>query len=273
MYLKQFGLAQHPFSLTPNTRFFLKMTSHQEAFSVILTALRERSTLVKITGEVGTGKTMLCRKVLNALDAHRDKFVTAFIPHPILSEEGIMHTLAEELRIEHNPDLKYYELLKLISERLIQLSSSGKRFVLFIDEAQAMPEETLKAVHLLTQIDTSNGKPAHVILFGQQELDELLQSSTLHNLRDEINYTYTLPALTCDGTEAYIQHRLQRAGYSGSQLFEKKAIELAHKASNGIPRIINILCNKAMMAAFGKGDLTISADHMERAIEDSKASL
>ena len=99
MYLKQFGLAQHPFSLTPNTRFFLKMTSHQEAFSVILTALRERSTLVKITGEVGTGKTMLCRKVLNALDAHRDKFVTAFIPHPILSEEGIMHTLAEELQI------------------------------------------------------------------------------------------------------------------------------------------------------------------------------
>ncbi len=273
MYLKHFGLAQHPFSLTPNTRFFLKMPSHQEAFELILAALEEHGHFVKITGEVGTGKTMLCRKVLNSLDSHKDQYVTAFIPHPIISEEDLMHTLADELQIAHDSKLKYRDLLKLVSEALIKLSQNGQRFVLFIDEAQAMPEETLKSVHLLTQIGSEQDSPAYAVLFGQPELDELLQSSSLYRLREELVFSYVLPAMDREGTEAYIQHRLQRAGYSGPHMFDTKAVHLAQKASRGIPRMINILCNKAMMAAFGKGELRVSEAHMESAIRDSHHSL
>ncbi|MEX2468718.1 MAG: AAA family ATPase [Pseudohongiellaceae bacterium] len=272
MYLEHFGLAQHPFSLTPNTRFFLKLPSHQQAFSGIISALREEGHFSKVIGEVGTGKTMLCRKVLNALEAHPDKFATAYIPQPILDEDSVMYAIAEELGLECASNISYYDLLKTISTHLVQLAGEKRRLILFIDEAQAMPEESLKAVYLLTQVKLARARRMHVILFGQPELDELLERNALQPVQDDIVFSFLLPALDLEGARAYVEHRLSRAGYCGPRLFTEEALEALFHASHGTPRLINILCNKSLMVAFGKGDRAISDAHMASAISDTESS-
>jgi MSHA biogenesis protein MshM len=269
MYIQHFGLAQYPFTLTPNTRYFLKLPSHQKAFNELVAALNDEGAFAKITGEVGTGRTMLCRKLLNALDTHKDKYATAYIPHPILSEEGIMHAIAEELTIHYKADMSYYELLKLITAKLVQLGQDGKQLVLFIDEAQAMPQESLEAVYLLTNLDTLPGRPMQVVLFAQPELDQILQQPQLGKINDQISYAYSLPALSRDGVEAYVQHRLRKAGYSGPHLFSSTALDLLFFSSQGIPRLINILAHKSMMVAFGRGDRLIDAPHLQSAVDDT----
>lgn len=272
MYIQHFGMAQYPFSLTPNTRYFLKLPSHQQAFNLLLAALDEEGHFAQIVGEVGTGKTMLCRKVLNSLEFHKNRYITAYIPHPILSEEGIMHALAEELSIERDADISYYDLLKKINEEIINHSIENKSVILFIDEAQAMPEETLKAIHLLTTIETANDKHLQVILFGQPELDELLDRPMLTQLNLDMSFSFVLPALDRDGLEAYVAHRLNKAGYSGPHMFTQKALDLLYKGSQGIPRLINILSHKALMAAFGKGDLIVDEGHIDSAIKDTESA-
>lgn len=270
MYLQHFGLAQYPFSLTPNTRYFLKLPSHQVAFDGLVAVLSEEGNFSKIIGEVGTGKTMLCRKVLNALELYPDKYLTAYIPHPILSEEATLLAIAEELLLEVPAQAKYRDLLKLISECILQNAKENRQVVLFIDEAQAMPEESLKAIHLLTQALPADSHPMQVILFGQPELNEVLERPMLNQLNEAVSYTYVLPALDNEGVEAYVQHRLSKAGYSGNHMFTAGALENLLTNSKGIPRLINILCHKALMVAFGKGERTIDEKHMQAAIEDTE---
>jgi MSHA biogenesis protein MshM len=272
MYIQHFGLAQYPFSLTPNTRYFLKLPSHQQAFNELIAALDEEGYFAKITGEVGTGKTMLCRKVLNSLEFHKDKYVTAYIPHPILSEEGIMHAIAEELSIERAPDISYYDLLKRITEELISISEEDKNVILFIDEAQAMLQETLEAVHLLTKVESSTGKHLKVVLFGQPELNELLDHAILRQIKQQLSYSFNIPALDRDGVESYVAHRLSKAGYNGPHMFTTNAVDALYQASRGIPRLINVLCHKALMASFGKGELIVNEKHLESAVTDTEST-
>lgn len=272
MYIQHFGLAQYPFSLTPNTRYFLKLPSHQQAFNHLIAALEEEGSFSMITGEVGTGKTMLCRKVLNSLEFHKNKYLTAYIPHPILSEEGIMHAIAEELSIERPQNISYYDLLRTITEELVSISSENKSVVLFIDEAQAMPEETLEAVRLLTSVSSESGKHLQVVLFGQPELLELLKSNTLKQVEQQISFSYEIPALDRDGVESYVEHRLSKAGYNGPHMFTADAIDSVFTASKGIPRLINILCHKSLLVAFGKGDLIVKEQHIEDAIADTETA-
>ena len=272
MYIQHFGLAQYPFSLTPNTRYFLKLPSHQQAFDLLLAALDGESSFAKITGEVGTGKTMLCRKVLNSLEFHKNRFVTAYIPHPILSEEGMVHAIVEELSIERESNLSYYELLKVVTAAIVNFSSEDKRVILFIDEAQAMPEETLATVHLLTNIETQNPNPLQVVLFGQPELDKLLERPMLGKIKRDLAFSFVLPALDRDGVEAYVAHRLRKAGYSGPHMFTKKAVNLLYEGSQGIPRLINVLSHKALMVAFGKGEQVIDEQYIGDAIKDTESA-
>ena len=271
MYLQHFGLAQYPFSLTPNTRFFLKLPSHQEAFDRLVQALQEEGNFSKIVGEVGSGKTMLCRKVLNALEGHKNQFVTAYIPHPILSEDALLEAIADELLINRPDSLQYRDLLKLISAELLNYAEAGKQTVLFIDEAQAMPEESLNAIYLLTQAQAESKRPLQVILFGQPELEELLDTPMLKQLKQGISFSYTLAPMDREAVDAYLQHRLAKSGFSGGTLFNAAAVNLLHDASGGVPRTINILCHKALMVAFGKGDRLLDASHVERAVADTEA--
>ena len=270
MYLQHFGLRELPFSLTPNTQFFLNMASYHKAYNMLMVSLANAEGFIKIVGEVGTGKTMLCRKVLNTLEEDKESYITAYIPNPVLSPKGLFLAFAEELNIEIDQDVGHHRLLKAITERLVEFSAENKQVVLFIDEAHAMPEQTLEALRLLTNIETEQVKLFQVVLFAQPELDVSLAQPSLRQLRQRITFSFEIEALDRDGVERYVVHRLATAGYNGPFLFSKRALDYLYKSSNGIPRVINILCHKALMVAFGKGERSVQVDHIKSAAEDTE---
>lgn len=270
MYLQHFGLRELPFSLTPNTQFFLNMASYHKAYNMLMVSLANAEGFIKIVGEVGTGKTMLCRKVLNTLEEDKENYITAYIPNPVLSPKGLFLAFAEELNIEIDQDVGHHRLLKAITEKLVEFSANGKQVVLFIDEAHAMPEQTLEALRLLTNIETEQTKLFQVVLFAQPELDISLSQPSLRQLRQRITFSFEIEALDRDGVERYVGHRLATAGYNGPFLFSKRALDYLYRTSDGIPRVINILCHKALMVAFGKGERTVQIDHIKNAAEDTE---
>lgn len=270
MYLQHFGLRELPFSLTPNTHFFLNMASYHKAYNMLMVSLANAEGFIKIVGEVGTGKTMLCRKVLNTLEEDKDNYITAYIPNPVLSPKGLFLAFAEELNIDIDQDVGHHRLLKAITERLVEHSANNKQVVLFIDEAHAMPEQTLEALRLLTNIETEQVKLFQVVLFAQPELDSLLSQPSLRQLRQRITFSFEIEALDRDGVERYVVHRLATAGYNGPFLFSKRALDLLYRTSDGIPRIVNILCHKALMVAFGKGERTVQVENIRNAAEDTE---
>jgi MSHA biogenesis protein MshM len=161
-------------------------------------------------------------------------------------------------------------LLKAITERLVEHSANNKQVVLFIDEAHAMPEQTLEALRLLTNIETEQVKLFQVVLFAQPELDSLLSQPSLRQLRQRITFSFEIEALDRGGVERYVVHRLATAGYNGPFLFSKRALDLLYKTSNGIPRIVNILCHKSLMVAFGKGERSVQVENIRSAAEDTE---
>ena len=240
MYLQHFGLRELPFSLTPNTHFFLNMASYQKAYNMLMVSLANAEGFIKIVGEVGTGKTMLCRKVLNTLEEDRENYITAYIPNPVLSPKGLFLAFAEELNIEIDQDVGHHRLLKAITERLVEFSAIGKQVVLFIDEAHAIPEQTLEALRLLTNIETETAKLFQVVLFAQPELDVALGQPSLRQLRQRITFSFEIEVLDRDGLDRYVSHRISTAGYNGPSLFSKRALDYLYRTSHGVPRVINI---------------------------------
>ena len=213
---------------------------------------------------------MLCRKVLNTLEEDKENYVTAYIPNPILSPKGLFLAFAEELNIEIGQDVGHHRLLKAITEKLVEFSAGNKQVVLFIDEAHAMPEQTLEALRLLTNIETEQVKLFQVVLFAQPELDVLLSQPSLRQLRQRITFSFEIEALDRDGVERYVVHRLATAGYNGPFLFSKRALDFLIRTSDGVPRVINILCHKALMVAYGKGERTVQIDHVKSAADDTE---
>lgn len=269
MYLEHFGLREQPFSLTPNTQFFLNMASYRKAYNMLMVSIANREGFIKVTGEVGTGKTMLCRKVLNSLE-EGEEYVTAYIANPVLSPKGLFLAFAEELGMEVTTEPGNHSLLKQITRRLMAFAGEGKQVVLFIDEAHAMPEQTLEALRLLTNLETEKQKLFQVVLFAQPELDELLRRKSLRQLLQRITFSYRLEALDRDGVERYVSHRLATAGYNGASVFSRGALNTLHRVTDGIPRLINILSHKAMMVAYGRGDRSVDVSHVRRAAEDTE---
>ncbi|CAN0513471.1 unnamed protein product, partial [Discosporangium mesarthrocarpum] len=169
----------------------------------------------------------------------KDNYVTAYIPNPVLSPKGLFLAFAEELNINIDQDVGHHRLLKAITERLVDYSAHNKQVVLFIDEAHAMPEQTLEALRLLTNIETEQVKLFQVVLFAQPELDSLLSQPSLRQLRQRITFSFQIEALDRDGVERYVAHRLATAGYNGPSLFSKRALDFLYKTSDGIPRVVN----------------------------------
>lgn len=267
MYLEFFGMRELPFILTPNTDFFLDLDGHHQALEVIHLALASGEGFIKITGEVGTGKTLLCRRLLNTLS---DEFVSAYIPNPFLTPDGLMLALAEELDLVVDLERGRHHVLNQINNKLVKIKESGKQVVFLLDEAQAMPEDSIEALRLLTNLETETEKLLQVVLFGQPELNDMLAKDSLRQLRQRITFAYTLPVLTDEEVHSYINHRIAKSGFPGVNLFTPKAILDLAKASQGIPRVINILSHKALLVAFGRGDTKISHLHVSRAIEDTE---
>lgn len=267
MYLKHFKLNTHPFSLTPNTSFYCELPTHQEALNTLTLSLNSGEGFIKIVGEVGTGKTLLCRLLLNNLDEH---FISAYIPNPALSAESLYRAFAKELGIESSEDIPNHSLTDRINQRLLEIHASGKRVVLLIDEAQTMSESSLEAVRLLTNLETEQHKLLQVVLFGQPELDSKLAESSLRQLKQRITFSYYLKPLKEREMEAYLCHRLAQAGYTYGVLFTKSAKKLLYRASGGLPRLLNILCHKAMLVAYGKGEANVGRKAIMRAIKDTE---
>lgn len=268
MYREHFGLRDLPFTLTPDTSFFFPGGCYTEALNVLLVALRSGEGFIKITGEVGTGKTMLCRMLLNAVG---DEFVTAYIPNPSLAPKTLRMALAEELGIRFSYSVDQHQLLKSITDELIRLSGAGKRVVVIVDEAQALPDDSLEALRLLSNLETERHKLLQLVLFGQPELDRRLEQPSLRQFRQRIAFSCRLRPIDRKGLPVYLAHRLAAAGHQGGPLFHKAALNDLYRASGGIPRLVNILCHKALMAAYGCGAQTVARRDMAAAIRDTES--
>lgn len=266
MYLEHFRLREMPFSLTPDTEFFMSRAGYQDALNVLLVALRSGEGFVKVTGEVGTGKTMLCRALMKSLP---DDYETAYIPNPYLRPTTLLLSIADELGIEYPARIGQHAFQRLLNRSLLDYHRRGRRVVVCMDEAQALPLETLETLRLLTNLETEKSKLIQVVLFGQPELDEVLEQPSVRQLRQRITFTYEILPLTAPGTADYVRHRLAVAGYGGADLVNRRAQEAVYRASNGIPRLVNILMHKALMAAFGDGSTVVRSRHVQRAIADT----
>jgi len=267
MYLQHFQLKEPPFTLTPDTEFFFNHGSHQEALNVLLVALQSGEGFIKVTGEVGTGKTLLCRQLLKVLD---DSAVTAYIPNPFLNPTALRMALADELGICFARNIGQHRLLQLINERLLQISAEGRQLILLLDEAQTMPDDSLEALRLLTNLETEKRKLLQVVLFGQPELDTRLAEKKFRQLRQRIVFSYQLQPLDRRTLGNYVRHRLHVAGYRGPMLYNRSAIKQLHRASRGIPRLVNLLCHKSLMAAYGCGAERVGRQHLVRAARDTE---
>ena len=269
MYKVHFGLREVPFGITPDTSFFFTSPHSQEALNTLLIAAKNGEGFIKITGEVGTGKTLLCRKFMATLD---DEFVTAYIPNPYLEPRTLMLALADELEIRLEKDVDQHQLLKSITQRLLDLARQDKRVLLCLDEAQAIPVDSLEALRLLTNLETEKRKLLQIVLFGQPELNRNLELNSIRQLAQRITFHYHLGPLTRDDMEYYIAHRLRIAGFTGARLFSRGAIGALFRASSGFPRLVNILAHKSLMLAYGQGKQQVARAHVLEAARDTIGS-
>ena len=269
VYLRHFALREAPFGITPDTSFFYACSSIQEALNTLLIAVANGEGFIKITGEVGTGKTLLCRKLLDTLD---DAWVSAYIPNPNLEPRTLLLALAEEMGVKLNASLDQHHLLKALNLALLEFARQNKRVVVCLDETQAMPLESLETLRLLTNLETEKRKLVQVILFGQPELDKRLAHESVRQLRQRITFQHHLGTLTREETEHYLAHRLAIAGYSGDGVFAPAAVRAIFRSSHGLPRLVNILANKCMMLAYGEGTRRVTAQQARAAAADTPAS-
>ena len=268
MYLEHFGLRELPFNITPDTSFFFASGSYQEALNTLLIAARTGEGFMKVTGEVGTGKTLLCRKFMASLG---DTFKVAYIPNPYLEPHSLLLALAEELRIEI-ADPSQHHLLKSLTQALVDFAGQGKQVVVCLDEAQAMPLETMEALRLLTNLETEKRKLLQVVIFGQPELEDKLNQQSIRQLKQRITFDYRLDALTRDELHYYLNHRLIVGGYQGGRLFSPLALWVMHRKTGGVPRLINIVAHKALLASFGKGKRVVGVAEVMAACADTGAT-
>lgn len=268
MYLSHFGLQEAPFGLTPNTGFYYGLPPHEEALQVLNWALSQGEGFIKVTGEVGTGKTLLCRKLLGELGSEQRPVRLAWLPNPHLNPAELRTALALELGLSVR-DESELDLTDRIHRHLIALHQQGNRVVVLIDEAQALPDETLEAIRLFGNLETESSKLLQIVLFGQPELDARLAKSHLRQLRQRIGFSYCLRPLRFDETRAYLDHRLQISGYRGAPLFDGRALRLLWRASRGVPRLINVLAQKCLMLAYGRGERRIGSRLVRLAIRDT----
>lgn len=287
MYLRHFGLREAPFSLTPDTSFFFACSNYQEGLNTLLVAARNGEGFIKITGEVGNGKTLLCRKFLATLNQGRQattligtqdesaaaqgglRFVTAYLPNPYLEPRSLLLALADEFRIELDPGVDQHLLLKELTRTLLNFAREGKRVLVCLDEAQAMPLESLEVLRLLTNLETEKRKLLQVVLFGQPELDERLRHNSIRQLRQRISFQYELKGLHRDELERYLRHRAAVAGYAGDTLFSRAAVGKMHRVTGGTPRLVNIVAHKALMLAFAEGRQQVGSKHVGEAAADT----
>jgi len=277
MYLAHFKLQAAPFALTPDTAFAFSSRAQREALDTLVLAIDSGEGFIKITGEVGTGKTLLCRRFLGHAAASQGAgsksaaggYRTAYVPNPCLSPRTLLLAIARELKIRIVNVNSDSEILDALNRALLRLAARGSRVVVCLDEAQAMPVETLEALRLVSNLETEKRKLVQVILFGQPELDQKLARNDLRQLRTRIAFHYELSALSAAETEVYLGHRLRVAGHRGSALFPPEVARAVHNHARGVPRLINIIAHKCLLLAYGQGTARVTLRQVRAAAKDT----
>jgi MSHA biogenesis protein MshM len=266
MYLDHFGLRESPFRITPHTEFFFAGANRGATLEALIYAITHDEGIVKVSGEVGSGKTMLCRMLLEKLPKNVD---TVYLANPSLTRDEILYAIAEELQAPL-PEGRSHLLLRALQERLIDIYAADRQVVVMIDEAHAMPPETLEEIRLLSNLESSRHKLLHIVLFGQPELDERLSETNMRQLKERITHNFALEPLHRNDIKDYLMFRIRAAGYRGPDLFTPGAIHLISRASEGLTRRINILADKSLLSAFSENKHQIDSKQIRAAIHDAQ---
>ena len=266
LYLDHFGLDEPPFRITPHTDFFFDGADRGTTLEALLYAIVHDEGIVKVSGEVGSGKTMLCRVLMERLP---DQVEIVYLANPSLSRDEILHAIADDLNLRFTHD-RITVALRELEEHLINIYADGRRVVILIDEAHAMPEETLEQVRLLSNLESSRHKLLQIVLFGQPELDAILNQSSMRQLKDRITHSFRMRPLSEAEIGKYISFRMRAAGYRGPEIFSARAVAMIAKAASGLTRRVNILADKSLLAAYADNKHSITAREARAAIRDSE---
>src|SRR5690349_18974072 len=266
MYLEHFGLREAPFRITPHTEFFFGGANRGATLEALLYAITAGEGMVKVTGEVGSGKTMLCRVLMERLP---DTVETIYLAVPSLSRDEMLAEIAGDLGIE-TAGANTTKILRALQDKLIAVHAAGRQVVALIDEAHAMPLATLEEIRLLSNLETDKDKLLQIVLFGQPELDQHLSQPSMRQLKERITHAFTLGPLPAREIGEYVRFRLRQAGYHGPDLFGAEALRIIGEASEGLTRRINIYADKTLLAAFAAGTHTVTPDHAPAAGTDTQ---
>jgi MSHA biogenesis protein MshM len=266
LYLEHFGLTEPPFRITPHTDFFFDGADRGATLEALIYAVLHDEGIVKVSGEVGSGKTMLCRVLMERLPPH---VATIYLATASLAREEILHAIADDLELTLSPERRSVALREL-QQHLIALYAAGRRVVILIDEAHVMPEDTLEQVRLLSNLESNRHKLLQIVLFGQPELDQTLAKTELRQLRDRITHSFRMRPLALAEVAKYLSFRMRAAGYRGPEVFTPRAVRRIGRASDGLTRRINILADKALLAAYTENTHAISDRHVRAAVADSE---
>jgi MSHA biogenesis protein MshM len=269
MYLEHFGLNEPPFRITPHTDFFFEGANRGATLDALVYAITHDEGIVKVSGEVGSGKTMLCRVLMERLP---DRVTIIYLANPSLSRDDILYAIADELRLDIPDNARSSVVMRALHDHLIKSYGEGRQVVVLIDEAHAMPTETLEEIRLLSNLETNHSKLLQLVLFGQPELNDILARPDMRQLKERITHNFGLEPLVREDISHYLDFRMRAAGYRGPSVFAPPALKLIEQSSLGLTRRINILADKALLAAFSAGSHQIGTKETQAAIRDCEFS-
>ena len=267
MYYEHFGLTQPPFKITPNTAFFFPGGNRGPILDALVYAITQGEGIVKVTGEVGSGKTMLCRMLEASLP---DTVETIYLANPSVEPGEILHAIAFDMHLDVPQDANRLQVMQALQAYLLARHAAGKQVVIFVEEAQATPIATLEEIRLLSNLETQHHKLMQIVLFGQPELDEILAEPAIRQLKERITHSFRLDPLNTTDIRAYLDFRMRQAGYKGPDVFSVGAVREIARASIGLTRRVNIIADKALLAAYTEQKHEISARHVFAAAQDSE---
>lgn len=268
LYLEHFGLREPPFRITPHTDFFFTGANRGPTLAALIYAITQDEGIVKVTGEVGSGKTMLCRMLLEHLPRHVESL---YLANPALSRSEILGAIADELGIPFAGKTTH-SMIRSLQDALIQRYADGKRVVILIDEAHAMPAESLEEIRLLSNLESKATKLLQIALFAQPEIEDRLAANDMRQLRERITQHFNLSPLSADEVGGYLEFRLRASGYRGPNPFTQRAIARIAKTSEGLSRRINILADKSLLAAYSADSYQVDTREIQAAHQDARFS-